>query len=327
MTLALPQIPGISWPVDVDFGMFDTTIETSVSGRQNRYINRVQSRRRYTLAIDGLDQNGVYPGLGTNSAAALWGFYCACYGGGLAFKFWDPADHTATAAQFGVGDGATTAFQLTRLNSSSSPAWAENVLAPFVPSAPTLIPNDASPNLSSANVFAPNNVLLNSATLSTQTVTAGAGSWVLSFSGTGSVTLSGAATGTLAGTGVGTRVSLAVTSSGGSVTATVSGSVTSAQFERTTLTTPGVYAATLGSPYYGAPYITAASSLVDPSLYTVDANTGVVTFGSAPASGAALVWTGNFSWWCNWDDDSLALSNLMSSLWEGQKISFTTRVF
>lgn len=75
------------------------------------------------------------------------------------------------------------------------------------------------------------NSLLNSATLSTQSVTVTAVPWTLSFYGTGTVTKSGAATGALVGTGATTRVSQTFTPSAGSLTCTVSGSVTNAQLE------------------------------------------------------------------------------------------------
>ncbi|MFV3388434.1 hypothetical protein ACNFCJ_24020, partial [Pseudomonas sp. NY15364] len=67
------------------------------------------------------------------------------------------------------------------------------------------------------------NLLLNSATLATQSVTVTAVAHTLSFYGTGSVTLSGAATGTLTGTGAGNRVSLTFTPTAGTLTLTVSG--------------------------------------------------------------------------------------------------------
>lgn len=75
------------------------------------------------------------------------------------------------------------------------------------------------------------NVLLATETLATQSVTAIAAQYTLSFTGTGSVTLSGAATGTLTGTGADNRVSLTVTPTAGTLTLTVSGSVTKAQLE------------------------------------------------------------------------------------------------
>jgi hypothetical protein len=76
------------------------------------------------------------------------------------------------------------------------------------------------------------NLLLNSATLSTQSVTVTAVSTTLSFYGTGTITLTGTSTaGPLVGTGVNNRVSLTFTPTAGSLTLTVSGSVTNAQLE------------------------------------------------------------------------------------------------
>ena len=77
------------------------------------------------------------------------------------------------------------------------------------------------------------NLLLNSATLSTQSVSVSATAYTLSFYGTGTVTLSGASTaGPLVGTGAyPTRSTLTFTPSAGSLTLTVTGSVTWAQLE------------------------------------------------------------------------------------------------
>ena len=75
------------------------------------------------------------------------------------------------------------------------------------------------------------NVLLNSATLNTQSVAVTAQSYVLSFYGTGTVTKSGAATGALVGTGAGQRVTQTFTPTAGTLTCTVTGSVTNAQVE------------------------------------------------------------------------------------------------
>jgi len=78
------------------------------------------------------------------------------------------------------------------------------------------------------------NILLNSATLSTQSVTTTATSYVLSFTGTGTITLTGTSTaGPLVGTGTGeaNRVSLTFTPTAGTLTLTVSGTVTNAQLE------------------------------------------------------------------------------------------------
>jgi hypothetical protein len=75
------------------------------------------------------------------------------------------------------------------------------------------------------------NGLLNSATLSTQSVAVTAIAYTLSFYGTGTITKSGTATGALVGTGATQRVSQTFTPTAGSLTLTVTGSVTNAQLE------------------------------------------------------------------------------------------------
>jgi hypothetical protein len=78
------------------------------------------------------------------------------------------------------------------------------------------------------------NLLLNSGTLSTQSVTVTAVAHTLSFTGTGTITLTGTSTaGPLVGTGTGeaNRVSLTFTPTAGSLTLTVSGTVANAQLE------------------------------------------------------------------------------------------------
>jgi hypothetical protein len=79
------------------------------------------------------------------------------------------------------------------------------------------------------------NLLLNNATLSTQSVTVTAVPHTLHFTGTGTVTLSGAATGSLVGAGAGeqNRVNLTFTPTAGSLTLTVTGSVTFADLTAT----------------------------------------------------------------------------------------------
>jgi hypothetical protein len=75
------------------------------------------------------------------------------------------------------------------------------------------------------------NLLLNSATLSTQNIATSAQKYTVSFWGTGTITFSGTHTGTLAGTGAGDRVKVTFTPSAGTLTCTVSGAVTYANAE------------------------------------------------------------------------------------------------
>jgi hypothetical protein len=77
------------------------------------------------------------------------------------------------------------------------------------------------------------NILLNSETLATQSVSVTNLQFTLSFEGTGTVTLSGASTaGPLVGTGVNNRVSLSFTPTAGTLTLTVTGSVKFANLEQ-----------------------------------------------------------------------------------------------
>ena len=74
------------------------------------------------------------------------------------------------------------------------------------------------------------NLLLNSATLGTQSVAVTAQAYTLSFYGSGTITKSGTATGALVGTGP-QRVTQTFTPTAGTLTLTVTGSVTNAQLE------------------------------------------------------------------------------------------------
>lgn len=100
--------------------------------------------------------------------------------------------------------------------------------------------------------YAPNNLLLNSAALSTQTAAVFGGvAYILSFTGTGSVVASGASAFTLAGNG--SRVhQLFTPAASGNLTLTVSGIVTLAMLEAVTYQiSPRDYIATTSAAYFG----------------------------------------------------------------------------
>ena len=75
------------------------------------------------------------------------------------------------------------------------------------------------------------NLLLNSATFVTQTVTVTGNPHTISFTGTGTIVITGTGSGTLVGTGAANRVSLSFTTTAGSLILTGTGTVTLAQLE------------------------------------------------------------------------------------------------
>jgi hypothetical protein len=131
---------------------------------------------------------------------------------------------TLTTMQLNRGS-VPTAYLATAGSIRNGLAFDHNPVAPFAPRGVLVEPSAT-------------NLLLNNATLSTQSVTVSATGYVLSFWGTGTVTLSGTSTaGPLVGTGVNDRVTLAFTPTAGSLTLTVSGTVSRAQLEAGTVAT------------------------------------------------------------------------------------------
>lgn len=57
------------------------------------------------------------------------------------------------------------------------------------------------------------------------------------------------------------------------------------------------------------------------SGYTVS-STGLITFATAPANGAALTWTGSFYYRCRFTQDASEYSQFMQNLWELKRLSF-----
>lgn len=91
------------------------------------------------------------------------------------------------------------------------------------------------------------------------------------------------------------------------------------------VTVPALLGGTTTAPN-PKPLISINGVLQSSATYTVG-STGVITFNSAPSGGAALTWTGNFYWPCNFTDDSIAMSKLWLNVWEAKSIKFTTRIF
>lgn len=65
------------------------------------------------------------------------------------------------------------------------------------------------------------------------------------------------------------------------------------------------------------------TAVVSPASYSIGP-AGVVTFNAAPAAGTTLIWTGAFSWLCQFDEDEMQLSQDYASIWSTSGLKFTT---
>lgn len=58
------------------------------------------------------------------------------------------------------------------------------------------------------------------------------------------------------------------------------------------------------------------------AAYTLNTSTGVVTFTTAPAGGAALDWTGTYYWRCRFEDDTFDTEKFANQFWQAQSLKF-----
>lgn len=164
------------------------------------------------------------------------------------------------------------------------------------------------------------NLFLNSATLSTQSVTVTAVPHTLSFTGTGTVTLTGVSTaGPLVGTGTGenNRVSLTFTPTAGVLLVTVTGTVSNAQLEAGS--TPSSYI-----PTAGATVTRAAETLVIPSANLPWSSTAVSIAMDGRATGGTLTTTRWYNSSTAYITQSIGATNFSFSQYGGGALDTVT---
>lgn len=67
-----------------------------------------------------------------------------------------------------------------------------------------------------------------------------------------------------------------------------------------------------------------AGTSVSPAGATIDPLTGLITYGTAPAGGTAITWSGSYYWRCSLDNDTQDFSTFCYGLWDVNTISFTS---
>src|SRR5712664_3102234 len=102
-----PVLAGLMWDV-VKSPRWNTKVQSSVSGKETRIQFQSAPIYKWQLKYELLRASAL------QELQTLIGFFNARQGRFDSFLFSDPSDNAVTAHGFGVGDGATTAFQLQR---------------------------------------------------------------------------------------------------------------------------------------------------------------------------------------------------------------------
>lgn len=88
---------------------FSTAVQKAVSGREVRAAFMAYPRWRFSLSYEVIRATPDMAELST-----LLGFFLSRHGMFDSFLYLNPADNAASAMQFGVGDGSTRTFPLSR---------------------------------------------------------------------------------------------------------------------------------------------------------------------------------------------------------------------
>ncbi len=107
-TNLLPAIPGIAWPV-VRSPVFDTTVQTAISGKETRIALQTFPRWKWDLTYNILRSAAALA-----EYQAIAGFFLSRQGQFDTFLYQDADDNSVTGQQIGTGDGTTKSFQLIR---------------------------------------------------------------------------------------------------------------------------------------------------------------------------------------------------------------------
>ena len=295
-----PVLPGLMWDVKKT-PVWKTAVQSAVSGKELRVAYMQYPLWQFTLAYEVLrgDANAEFQ--------TLLGFFLARQGMFDSFLYADPTDNAVTAASFGIGDGVTTAFQLTRaLGGFVEPVQNVN-------GAPSVFVNTvAEPSAALTSPAAP--------------------------------TLGSTAGGTIAATTY--YVKTTYVGPTGETLPSAESSLAVALNNLLTVTSPATQTGATGYNVYvstatgtetkqnGATPIAIGTGWTEPTSGLVSgsalpasnttgwsvSSTGLVTFNAAPAVGAALTWTGGFYYRVRFLDDTSEFNQFIQNFWENKRV-------
>lgn len=124
-TSVFPTLSGLEWDVKRS-PVFDTIVQQSVSGKETRLALQTYPRWKWEVSYSILRADSVNIEFQT-----LTGFFNSRYGMFDSFLYTDANDHIVSAQSLGIGNGATSSYQLVR----TFGGFVEPILAPNIVSA------------------------------------------------------------------------------------------------------------------------------------------------------------------------------------------------
>lgn len=103
---------------------FQTRLKVLQNGRERRNVDWSQEKNRYTLPFQNL---------GERDYAGIRQMFQVCRGMAHDFLYRDPLDSDATDEAFGIGDGVTQEFQLSKLSAIQGVIYQREIHALYIP--------------------------------------------------------------------------------------------------------------------------------------------------------------------------------------------------
>lgn len=119
----IPACPAFGWSGGP---RFKTRIKVLLSGRERRNADWRQCQFPYTLP---------FLNIGDDAYRAIAQMFYSCHGMLHTFLYRDPLDSVAQGEEFGIGDGVTKSFQLSKLSATDGVFYQREVYALYTPAA------------------------------------------------------------------------------------------------------------------------------------------------------------------------------------------------